>query len=158
MRTLFILMIASTFLFSCDKEERREFTMIGAYDVTQVKQLTYTNGALSQEEVYNDVGVMVFRNFAGNVDDKSSSFEVTNPDITIIAFQELNNNYEFSWDVSWDDERLSLIWTNFLSTYGLTFTITENKNKKKELFFVYTDTDQDGNFIEVMEFYTLELI
>ncbi len=105
MRALYFIMIASTFLFSCDKEERREFTMIGAFEVTQVKQLTYMNGALSQEESYNDVGGMVFSNFAGNVNDKSSYFDVTHPDITIIAFQELNNNYEFSWD----DERLSLI-------------------------------------------------
>lgn len=94
----------------------------------------------------------------GAINENNGSFEVTNPNITIIAFQELNNYYTFNWDTTWDEERLSLVWTDFLSTYGLTFTITKNKNKTKELFFIYTETDQDGNFNEYMEFYTLELI
>ncbi|GEM_PF-4735742 len=135
------------------------YKMAGAYEVTEVRQVYYTNGSKVNEDSFKNVGYMEFRYpQTGAINEDNGYFEVTNPNITIIAFQELNNNYTFNWDTTWDDERLSLVWTDFLSTYGLTFTIAENKNKRKVLFFVYTETDQDGNLNEVMEFYTLELI
>lgn len=158
MRAIIILLVV-TLALSCNKEEKRMYKMAGAYEVSQVRQVVYTNGVKSSEDSYYDVGFMEFRYpQSGAVNEDNGLFEVTNPNITIIAFQELNNNYTFNWDMSWDEERLSLVWTDFSSTYGLTFTITKNKNKTKELFFIYTETDQDGNLNEVMEFYTLELI
>lgn len=152
-----LLITVALISLSCDKEAKRLYKMAGVYNISEIKQLQYVNGVLTSEETYQNVGILDLEypqtttavSFYGTL-------YIEDETVPIIAFQELGGKKVFSWDVSQDDKRMSLVWTDFYSEYGLTFTITKNKKKSKELFFVYTETDTSDNLIEYMEFYTLE--
>jgi hypothetical protein len=148
-------------LTGCNKEEKRRYSFAGVWEVTQIRQEVRVNGELTEEAEYSDVGFLEFRYpQSGAITEDNGAFWIENTTVPIIAFQELNNETIFSWHHDWDDHRLALIYYDSftISTYSLTFTITKNKRKEKELFFVYTEYDASGNYIENMEYYTLELV
>lgn len=158
MRVLSFIFFIGIILYSCDKEELRMFEMSGYYNVEKIRQLTYVNGNLNQEEEDNDVGTILFKKADTKVE-STFKYEISTT-IDLKAWDEIDEPGSLRWDASVNDKIVDIILepnNAFSRNKSLTFTIVNQKNSTKELLYTNITQDSSQNLVVIHEFYELQL-
>jgi len=160
MRYLFLLISASIFIFSCEKDERITYRMSGIYILSKIEQTQTLNGNTT-ETTFEDPGFLYLRydgyheaTFNPGVLNVN---EETEPNL--YCLDEIGEETIFDWAMIGEE----LVWERSYNEFGWPvsdscfFEIKKDKKFKKEIRYTDQRTDADGNTLEIEEIFYMKL-